>query len=431
MDVGSAAASTAIFLATYALILSEKVHRTIAALTGGLAMICAGIGLGFYSWDEAIAAIDFNTLGLLLGMMILAELLQATGFFQYSAVKLAQLTRGNPWWLILGLGGFTASVSMVLDNVTTVLMVAPVSLSIAEVLGINPVPFLITEAVCSNVGGVATLVGDPPNILIGSAAGFSFTDFLVHLGPVVVVALLLSFGLFKLLFGRELQAPSDRLDLLMTMDPSKALLAPTARRMLLVVALTIALYLVHDRLYLPPGVVALVGAVLGLFASFQRIEDVLAAVHWDVLLFFMGLFVVVGGLEEAGVLSWISHHLGFLARTRLVLAATAILWVSALLSALVDNIPFTMAMLPVIKGFKMLGVPINPLWWALALGVGFGGNATPIGASANVVVVSISGRTDKPITVKDWLHSGTWLTLLECTVATIALILGVKFGWYS
>jgi len=430
MEVGPVVASSCVFLLTYGLIFSERVHRTIAALAGAVSMITIGIGLGFYDWEAAVAAIDFNTIGLLLGMMIIVGILQETGFFQYAAVLAAQWTRGNPWWLLLSLAGFTALVSTILDNVTTIVMVAPVTVSIAEVVGVSAVPFLIAEALCSNVGGVATLVGDPPNILIGSAAGLSFNDFLIHLGPIVLVVISLSFLLLRLLFRRELATPPTRVDSLMAMEARRALLDPrTMRRMLMVIGFTVVLYLIHEPLRLPPGLVALIGAALGLLWVRPKVDTVLSKIHWDVLLFFIALFIVVGGLEAAGVLSWVSTHLGFLAEVGFIVASLAILWVSALMSAVVDNIPFTIAMLPVIKGLTTQGVATGPMWWALALGVGFGGNATPIGATANVVAISVSERTEDPITVRHWLRSGTWVAALGCGIASLALALGIWFGW--
>ncbi len=401
-----------------------------AALAGAIAMISAGIGLGFYDWEVAVAAIDFNTIGLLMGMMIIVGVLQGTGFFQYAAVRVAQLTRGEPWLLLLSLTLLTAFISMVLDNVTTIVMVAPVTVSIAEVVGVAAMPFLISEAVCSNVGGVATLVGDPPNILIGSAANLSFNDFLSHLGPVVMLAILASLLALKVLFRRELRATPGRREYLMSMDARRALVdRRTTGRMLVVIGITVVLYLVHDTLHLPPGLVALIGASGGLLWVRPDINKVLSQIHWDVLLFFMSLFVVVGGLEATGVLRWVSHRLEFLSRGDPALAAVVVLWVSAVMSAVVDNIPFTIAMLPVISGLGAQGMRIAPLWWALALGVGFGGNATPIGATANVVAISISERTNHRITVADWLKSGTWLALLATSVASVALWLGVKLGW--
>ncbi|MGC9529620.1 MAG: SLC13 family permease [Candidatus Bipolaricaulaceae bacterium] len=430
MEIAPTAVSSCLFLLTYGLILSERVHRTIAALAGAVAMVVAGTTLGFYDWELAVAAIDFNTLALLLGMMIIVGVIQETGFFQYAAVKVARWTRGNPWWLLLALALFTALVSTVLDNVTTLVMVAPVTVSIAEVVGMSPLPLLLSQAVCSNVGGVATLVGDPPNILIGSAAGLSFVDFLVNLGPIVAVVLLLSVVLIRWLFRKELASPAEKVETLLAMDAKRALLDPkTARKVLCVVALTVVLYLVHHLLGFPPGLVALIGAAVGLLWVRPPVDQVLGKIHWDVLVFFLALFVVVGGLEAAGVLGWISQQLGFLARSGVLLAALAILWGSAIMSAAVDNIPFTIAMLPVIRGLSAHGVAAAPLWWALALGAGFGGNATPIGATANVVAVSVSEHTADPITTRRWLGTGGWLALLGCGVASVALVLGVTLGW--
>jgi len=423
--------ASVIFLATYALIFSGRVHRTIAALAGAVAMIATGIGLGFYDFDLAVEAVDFNTVGLLLGMMTIVGIIQPTGAFQYFAIRLSRMSRGRPWLLFLGLSWFTALVSTVLDNVTTVVIVAPVTVSIAEVLGVNPVPFLLGEAVLSNIGGVATLVGDPPNIIIGSAAGFSFNAFLTHLGPVVLTVLLVSTALFPFFFRRELWKRPENLENLERLDARRALVDPaTMRKMFWVLGFTVLLYFVHEPLHLPPGLVALIGAALGLLWVRPKVEEVMNLIHWDVLLFFIGLFVVVGGLESAGVLGLISQGLGSLARSGVFIAAVVILWLSAFMSAVVDNIPFTIAMVPVIKGLATQGMVVEPVWWALALGVGFGGNATPIGATANVVVISVSERTPHPISYRRWLSSATPVAFLSCVLGTVFLILGIKTGWF-
>ncbi len=424
-------AGSAIFLVTYALIFSGHVHRTIASLSGAVAMIATGIGLGFYDFDLAMEAVDFNTIGLLLGMMIIVGIIQPTGAFQYFAIKLSQASRGRPWLLFLGLSWFTALVSTVLDNVTTVVIVAPVTVSIAEVMGVNPIPFLLGEAVLSNIGGVATLVGDPPNIIIGSAAGLSFNQFLIHLGPVVLAVLLLSTAVFPLLFRRELSKRPENLENLQRLDARRALVDPvTMWRMFWVLGFTVLLYFAHEPLHLPPGLVALIGAALGLLWVRPKVEEVMNLVHWDVLLFFIGLFVVVGGLESAGVLGLISQELGLLARSGVLIASVAMLWLSALMSAVVDNIPFTIAMVPVIRALGAQGAEVTPLWWALALGVGFGGNATPIGATANVVVMSVSERTPYPISPRHWISTATLITFLSCALATLFLILGIETGWF-
>ncbi len=420
-----------VFVATYALIFSGKVHRTSAALAGAVAMIAVGIGFGFYDFDRAMEAVDFNTIGLLLGMMIIVGIIQPTGAFQYWAIRLSRASRGRPWLLFLGLSWFTALISTVLDNVTTVVIVAPVTVSIAEVMGINPIPFLLGEAVLSNIGGVATLVGDPPNIIIGSAAGLSFNDFLTRLGPVVLVVLAVSTLVFSLLFRREFRTRPTDLENLERLDARRALVDPaTMYRMSWVLGFTVLLYFVHEPLRLPPGLVALIGAAVGLLWVRPRVEEVMHLIHWDVLLFFIGLFVVVGGLESAGVLGFVSQELGALARSGVLIASVAMLWLSALMSAVVDNIPFTIAMVPVIKALGARGGLTAPLWWALALGVGFGGNATPIGATANVVVISVSERTPHPISSRHWISSATLIAFLSCLIGTLFLILGIETGWY-
>jgi Na+/H+ antiporter NhaD/arsenite permease-like protein len=420
-----------IFAATYALIFSGRVHRTIAALAGAVAMIAAGTGLDFYDFDLAMEAVDFNTIGLLLGMMIIVGIIQPTGAFQYFAIRLSRVSRGRPWLLFLGLSWFTALVSTVLDNVTTVVIVAPVTVSIAEVMGINPVPLLLGEAVLSNIGGVATLVGDPPNIIIGSAAGLSFNEFLTHLGPVVLAVLAVSTAVFPLIFRREFRERPENLENLQRLDARRALVAPaTMWKMFCVLGFTVLLYFVHEPLHFPPGLVALIGAAVGLLWVRPKIDEVMNLIHWDVLLFFIGLFVVVGGLESAGVLGFISQELGLLAHSGVLIASVAVLWLSALMSAVVDNIPFTIAMVPVIKALGSQGGLTAPLWWALALGVGFGGNATPIGATANVVVISVSERTPHPISSRHWIASATLITFLSCLIATLFLILGIKTGWF-
>lgn len=421
--------SLAIFVITYVGILSERIHRTIVALSGAVLMIAVGIWFSFYDMPTAVEAIDFNTISLLLGMMIVVGIMQKTGLFTYLAIRAAKLTKGSPWQLMLALGLFTTLVSMVLDNVTTIMVVAPVTLSIAEVIDISPIPFLMGEAILSDTGGVATLIGDPPNVLIGSAAGFSFNDFLIHLGPIVVVAWLATQVLLILIFRRELRRHSIELERLEQLEAKRALVDPkTAKQMLIVLTGTIFLYLIHDRIGLIPGMVALIGASIALLWIRPSIDETLKEVHWDVLLFFISLFIIVGGLEAAGVLGLIAEGITGLTSYGTIVAALAILWISAIMSAIVDNIPFTMVMLPIISGLASRGVDVVPLWWALALGVGFGGNGTPIGSTANVVTVSVSERTDTPITFRTWIKSGSLSAFLTCTIASVALILAIKLG---
>jgi len=421
--------SLVIFVITYVGILSERIHRTIVALSGAVFMIAVGSWFSFYDVHQAVEAIDFNTISLLLGMMIVVGMFKETGFFQYLAIKAAKFARGKPWLLLVYLGLVTSLVSMVLDNVTTIIIMVPVTFSVADILGIPVLPFLMSEVLLSNIGGVATLIGDPPNILIGSAAGFSFTDFLTHLAPIVVAAWLLAQGLLLFIFRRSLAQKPTNVNRLMAMNEQKAIVDPlTTGRMLKVLGVTILLYFIHDRIGLDPGLVALIGSCLGLLWVRPKLDQILKDVHWDVLLFFMSLFVIVGGLEAGGVLDLAGIGITHLTEHGMFLAVLVILWTGALASGVLSNVPFTIAMLPILKGLASQGIPVAPLWWALALGVGFGGNLTPIGAASNVLVVSISESTGEPLTFKGWLRSGSVIALVTCVVGSAALLLALKLG---
>lgn len=415
--------ATAIFIVTFVAILSERLHRTIAALAGAGLMVLAGLLMGFYSQEQALAAIDFNTLVLLLGMMILVRLLQQTGFFQYAAIVVAKRTGGSPILLLIALGTLTTVLSMFLDNVTTVVLIVPVTILIAEIVGIHPVPLLMAEAMLSNTGGVATLVGDPPNVLIGSAAGFSFLAFISHLGPIVLVAWLLALGVFWAIFRRELAEKPKDLTALQQLDEKAGLHDPAGlRKLLIVLGAVIVLFFIHTVVHLRPGVIALLGASVALAWVRPDIEETLKHIEWAVLIFFAALFVATGGLQATGVLSLVADRIEILTEQNLLLASILMLWLAAGLSAVVDNIPFTIAMLPVIQQLGQLGVNTVPLWWALALGAGFGGNGTPIGSTANVITVSFSEKTRKPITTRVWLRSGVPVMLITCLVATMTLV---------
>jgi len=417
-----------IFVTTFVVILSERLHRTIVALAGAVVMLIAGMALGFYSQEQALAAIDFNTLILLLGMMILVLMLQHTGFFQYMAIKVAQRTRGNSLALFVALGSLTTLLSMFLDNVTTVVLIVPVTILIAEILGISPVPMLMAEALLSNTGGVATLVGDPPNVVIGSAAGFSFISFLTHLAPLVLVAWLVALFVLRFVFRRELGARSANVEALAQLDANAGLTDRTAmRKILIVLGAVIVLFFLQGALLVTPGFIALAGATAALLWVRPNVDETLRRIEWGVLLFFAALFVAAGGLEASGVLRTIADGMAELAGASLLGASLVMLWVAALLSAIVDNIPFTIAMIPVIEQLGFLGINSTPLWWALALGAGFGGNGTPIGSTANVVTVALSEKTRTPITIRVWVRSGLPVMLVTCTVASLLFIL--FFGW--
>jgi Na+/H+ antiporter NhaD/arsenite permease-like protein len=423
-------ASVVVFGLTYLAMLTGRVHRTVIALTGAAGMIALGEGLGFYSLQAAGHAVDFNTLFLLLGMMIVVELFKGTGFFQYLAILAAKLTRGRPWLLLIYLGLVTSLISMVLDNVTTILILVPVTVSLADIMDVPPLPFLIGELVLSNIGGVATLIGDPPNILIGSAAGFSFTDFLVHLAPIVLVAWIVAQGFLLALFWRGLRTTPESVKRLMAMNIRRALTdVRVARRMLIVLGATILLFLVHDRIGLEPGVVALLGACAGLLWVRPTLSTVLSAIHWDVLLFFIALFMIVGGLEAGGLLGLLGEGIRTLTVAGMPIAIVAVLWGGALASGVLSNVPFTIAMLPVLKGLSAQGVDVGPLWWALALGVGLGANLTPIGAASNVMVLSLGSSAGAPLDYRTWLRTGSVVALLTLALGTGGVLLAWSVGW--
>jgi len=423
--------SAAIFFLTYAGILAERLHRTLVVLLGSLAMIAVGTWLAFYTPHQAVEATDANTIALLFGMMVFVGLLRSTGLFEYVAIESAKLAKGRPWVLFITLGAATTLISMLLDNVTTVILMIPVTMSLADILGIAVAPFLIGEVMLSNIGGVATLIGDPPNILIGSAAHLSFMDFITHLAPIVLVTWVVVMGMLLLFFKKELRQRSENADRLMSMSSRTAITdGRAAVRLLGVLGATVVLFFIHETISLESGTVALLGAGAALLLTWPNPRKAFEDVHWDVLLFFIGLFVIVGGLEAAGTLKILASAIASLTTHGLVLASLAILWASALMSALVDNVPFTIAMLPILAGIEAHGIPVGPLWWALALGVGFGGNATPVGATANVIVISCSEKTRSPISTRAWLRRGIPTTLAACTIASLLDVLAIQIGLF-
>jgi Na+/H+ antiporter NhaD/arsenite permease-like protein len=420
--------SSLIFFVTLILIFSEKMHRSITAIAGGVLMVVVGKLLHFYSEEAALAAIDFNTLGLLLGMMILVAMLEPTGFFEYLAVLAARASKGKPLRLFVLLGSITTVLSMFLDNVTTVVLIAPITILICEILGINPIPYLVTEALLSNTGGVATLVGDPPNVLIGSAAGLSFADFLIYSFPIVLVAWAAALYLLRHLFREELSEPPRNAEAVMQLNPSETLNHPrSARRILIVLVGAILLFFVHHVLHIAPSLVALGAAAVALVWVQPDISEVLKKVEWSVLIFFAALFVMVGGLESAGVLGSIIGLFRGASTVQPVLFGVLLIWVVAALSAVVDNVPITIALIPVIQGLGANGLDTAPLWWALAFGAGFGGNGTIIGSTANIIVATLSEKTRTPITSKLWIRRGLPVMMTTCAIASILYILLYRF----
>ncbi len=410
----------AIFVITFAGILADRIDRTIVALVGASAMMISGLLLDFYSQAEAFETIELETLGLLLGMMILVALLAETGFFQYLATYTAKRSGGNPWRLLVILGTITTLLSLFLDNVTTIVLIAPVTILIAEILGISPIPYLMAEALLSDTGGVATLVGDPPNILIGSAANLSFNDFIVNLAPIVFVAWIAVLFMLKYLFRKDLAKQPVDPEAIQKLDEN-ALLKDRAslRKILIVLAAVILLFFLHSILHLSPSFIAIAGAAVALLLIKPDIEELLKEIEWSILLFFSALFIVVGGLEASGILSIVAEKITSLAVTDVLLTGIILIWTGAALSAIVDNIPYTIIMIPIIHDLGALGVDITPLWWALALGAGFGGNGTPIGSTANIITIRLSERTRTPITTKLWLRTGLPIMIVTSLIGSL------------
>ena len=419
-----------IFSLTFFFILTERIHRTVIGLFGALAMVLAGIYLDFYHPAEVLEVVDFNTLGLLFGMMLLVGMLEQTGAFQYLGIWTAKKTKGDPWMLMLALSAITAVLSMILDNVTTIILIVPITIIIAEMIKINPIPILMAEALLSNIGGTATLVGDPPNIMIGSAAGFSFNDFLVHALPIVVVTWVVTLALFRVLFRKDLAVKPQNVESLMAMNEKDAIKdSKTLKKLLAIFSLVVVLFFLHSALHLEAAMVALIGAALALIliAPQHDPQKIIEKCELSVLLFFGSLFVIVGGLEHAGVLEKVAHFITSGAEDNLLLTALIILWASAVLSAIVDNIPLTVAMLPIIGFLGAEGVPVDLLWWALVFGVGFGGNGSPIGSTAGVIVVAKSEKTGNPISFVDWIKQGAPTMIIGLIIASIALTVFTPF----
>jgi len=419
-------AAIAIFVFTFFFILTERIHRTVIGLFGAVSMVIAGIIFDFYHPDQVLDAVDFNTLGLLFGMMLMVSMLEKTGFFQFVGIWTAKRTGGSPWLLMLALGAITGVFSMILDNVTTVILIVPMTIIIADILKINPIPLIMSEALISNIAGVGTLIGDPPNIMIGSAVGLSFNDFLIHALPVALVSWFVTLLIFRLIYKKEIGTKPENIDQLMKMNEWDAIKEPkTLRRLLIIFGITIGLFFLHGILHMEPAMVALIGASLALIVVAPKHDPqaVIEKCELSVLVFFASLFVIVGGLEHAGVLEKAATFLTAGAQDNLLLTAIIILWASAIISAIVDNIPLTVAMIPIIGYLGASGVPVELLWWALVFGVGFGGNGSPIGSTAGVIVVAKSEKTSHPISFIGWMRQGL-PTMVACLlVATAALVL--------
>jgi Na+/H+ antiporter NhaD/arsenite permease-like protein len=407
-----------IFLIAYGLIASERFDRTLVALLGGLLVIV----LGIIGQDEAFAAIDFNVIFLLAGMMVLAGGLSRTGFFESVAGYAIHLSRGQPFRLLIILSLLTALLAAVLDNVTTVVLLTPVTLSIARILRVSPFPYLISQIFASNIGGTATLIGDPPNILIGSAAGLDFGAFLVNLAPVAVLIMVAFVGIMWLAFGRGMEDDANRLDILATVDPAAAIKdRPLMVRALVVLALTIVGFLFHSVVGLEAATIALLGATVLMIVGPLDPHEALRDVEWNTLFFFVGLFMLIEAVVHVGIIGRIADTLADAAGGNLPIATMGILWFSAIASAIVDNIPYTATAIPIIERLIAGGLDGAVLWWALALGACLGGNLTIVGASANIVVANLAARDGHPITFMQFFRYGLGVVIASLLISTAYL----------
>jgi Na+/H+ antiporter NhaD/arsenite permease-like protein len=405
----------AIFVVTYALIATDRLEKTVAALLGGTLMIVVGV----IDQHQAFEAIDFNVIFLLAGMMILAGILSRTGFFQWLAIRAVKLANGEPFRLMLVLSLVTAGLSAFLDNVTTVVLIAPVTLYIASVLRVSPVPFLIAEIVASNVGGMSTLIGDPPNILIGSAANIDFLTFVVNMGPPAVLILAVSILILRFMFRGAWHIHDEVRDEVLALDEREVLTDPSLLRLsLLVIGATIVGFLFHGPLGFEPATIALLGATVLMLLSRFKAEAALAEVEWTTLFFFIGLFMLVEGVVQVGIIAGLTRGLLEVTAGDPTVTTLGLLWLSGTASAIIDNIPYAAAAIPIVAGMGEAGLDTGPLWWALALGADLGGMATIVGASANVVVANLAARAGHPLSFREYLRYGVPVTIASMLIAT-------------
>ncbi len=426
MDV-QFAVGLGILVVVYALIAFNLINRTVAALLGALLVATSLYAFDSLEPNEILTFIDFNTIVLLMSMMVIVGILGRTGFFQVMAYHTAKAAGGNPWKILISLTLLTAFLSAFLDNVTTILLIIPVTLELTKALKVNPIPFILSEIFASNIGGTATLVGDPPNIMIGGAAGLGFTDFIVNLAPIAIINTVILLGVMWILYRKDLSkaVPISPEDMEAMEKEYRILDPPLYYKAAGVLIFTISLFILGDTvLEIPPMSAAFAGMVILLLLTRDDIRETLEYVEWPTLLFFAGLFVVVGGVEKLGVIEQMADSVIYLSNGSFVLALVSIVWISAISSAIIDNIPFTATMIPVVFSMSQsMAIPAEPLLWALSLGACMGGNATLIGASANVVGIGISERMGIVIDFKTFMKNGIVVTGVTVGIATVYLVL--------
>jgi Na+/H+ antiporter NhaD/arsenite permease-like protein len=407
------AVAVAIFAVALALIASERVDRTKVALLGAALVVLTQT----LDQEHAVEAVDFNTIGLLTGMMLMVRITETTGVYTWVAIRAGQLSRGRPLAVVLSLSVTTAVLSAFLDNVTTILLIVPITFLLADALDVDPVPLIIIEIVASNIGGTATLIGDPPNILIAGHTGLSFGAFIANLAPIAAATMIVVVAGLYLAFRRRLQIGPEARARVMRLDAGRSIEdAAEARRTVPILVLTILVFFVHKPLHLEPATVALAGASVMLLVTRQSLHDTIAGIEWPTLFFLMGLFVMVGALEETGALGEVADGIASLTGGDRVAELLGILWLSAVGSGAVDNIPFTAAMIPVVESLG--GGADDAYWWALALGACFGGNATIVAAAANVAASGMAARAGRPISFLAFLRYGIPVTVVSLMLAT-------------
>lgn len=409
-----------LFALTYCAIIYEKINRMVVALAGALLMIIFQV----VSQSRAIEHIDFNTIGLLIGMMVIVLILKRTGVFQYIAIKAAKIAKGEPWKIMVLFAVATAIASALLDNVTTILLIAPVTLVITDTLGIDPTPFLIMEIFSANIGGTATLIGDPPNIMIGGATHLSFLDFFINLAPIAAIVLVVTILLLVMIFRKSISVDEKDKRKVLEFDESKTIQDKKLLvKSLVVLGITIVGFVLHAALELESATVAMAGATALLLISGIEPEDIFMEIEWTTIFFFMGLFILVGSLVEVGLIDSLAARVIELTKGNLFLTAMLVLWMSAVLSAFLDNIPFVATMIPLIKSLEALsGTELTPLWWALSLGACLGGNGTMIGATANVIAGGMLEKHGNKLGFFRYMKYGLPLMLLSIVLSTVYII---------
>jgi Na+/H+ antiporter NhaD/arsenite permease-like protein len=442
--------ATVIFLIAYALIISEKIHKTKVALFGAALVLISKVLLQHEAFHDIDLGVDWNVIFLLISMMVIINIMTKTGVFQYVAIKCAKMAKGEPFRIMALFASITAVGSAFLDNVTTVLLLAPVTLLIAEQLEINPVPYLITEALASNIGGTATLIGDPPNIMIASKANFNFMDFINHLTPAIIIIFIFWMFAWKIMFGKRLHVQEELKKKIMSLNEREQIKDPVLlKKSLLVLGLTIGGFMLHGLFHYEPATVALMGATTLLFVSGEEPHHILAEVEWPTIFFFIGLFIIIGGIVKVGLVEDMSRAMIAVTHPRpedMTVLSMVMLWFSAISSAVVDNIPFVATMNPLLVDMvhkvydvapdavtneHLQHIAMLPVWWALALGACLGGNGSPIGASANVIVVGLSEKAGHKITFIEFFKYG--FPVMIMTIFLSMIYIYVRYyvlGWF-